>query len=123
MPKYLFKGLDAASAPGPGPVLWFQSPRSFTDAVAQVSITGGGPGFTVFFNAAVEITVNGSDFRAITTSAPISTSLAPGNNNGAIAHLGSVELMIGIRLNLTSLSVDGGDSPTVTVLLAIDEKE
>jgi hypothetical protein len=123
MAKYLFKGLDAASAPGPGPVLWFPSPRAFSDVVAQISITGGGAGFTVFFNVPIEITVNGTDFRAISTSVAISNSLAPGNNNGAIAHLGPIELMMGIRLNLASLSVDGGDSPTITVLLAIDEKE
>lgn len=123
MSKYLFKGLDAASAPGPGPVLWFPSPRAFTDMVAQLSITGGGPGFTVMFNVKIEITVNGTDFRAVTTPVLIETGLSPGSNNGAIAHLGPIELMMGIRLNLASISVDGGDSPTISVLLAIDEKD
>lgn len=123
MPKYLFKGLDAASAPGPGPVLWFPSPRALNDAFVQIEITGGGPGFTVFFNAKVEITINGTDFRPISTIDQISNSLSPGNNDGAITHLGPIGLMTGIRLNLASLSVDGGDSPTLTVLLAVDEKE
>jgi hypothetical protein len=120
MPKYLFKGLDAATATGPGPVLWFPSPRSFNDLVAQITMTGGGPGFTVRLNAVVEATINGSDFRPVTPSQSI---FLTGNNTGALIHLGPVGLMMGFRLNATILDTDGGDSPTATVLLAIEEKD
>jgi hypothetical protein len=122
MPKYLFKGLDAASAPGPGPVLWFQSPRSFNDLAAQVVLTGPGPGATVRLNAVVEATINGSDFRPVIPAQSIFLAGTGTSNISSLFNLGPIGLMMGLRLNATTLDNDGG-TPNATVLLAIDEKD
>ena len=141
MPKYLFKGLDAASAPGPGPTLWFPYLTSFNDVAAQLNVTGA-----YDFGITLEVTLNGADFRVIDMNfpanspgwpfnspnsntdiftqaqfAPISTVGNPRANpaDGGYIHIGPVGMMMGFRLNLNNV----GSGTTVTVLLAIDQKE
>jgi hypothetical protein len=141
MPKYLFKGLDAASTPGPGPTLWFPYLTSFNDVAAQFNVTGA-----YDFGITLEITLNGIDFRDIAMNIPgntpgwpfvnpntntdiisqafFSPSSAVGNPRGNPAdggyiHIGPVGMLMGFRLNLNNV----GSSTTFTVLLAIDQKE
>jgi hypothetical protein len=119
MPKYLFKGLDAASSAGPGPTLWFQCPTSIVDANAQVNGTS--------FSIALEITLNGTDWRAIT----VGTGVASGNisngifsvgapwalgpPDGGFVKIGPIGMIMGLRANLMSGSA--------SILFAIDQKE
>lgn len=117
MSKYLFKGLDAASTEGPGPTLWFQCPTSIVDVDAQVNGTS--------FNIAFEITLNGTDWRAITVGTGSSSGnirdtifgqpWALGPANGGIVRIGPIGMVMGLRMNLLS--------GAASILLAIDQKD
>lgn len=110
MPKYLWKALDGASAAGPGSTLMFQHPVSFNDVYAQTSVVG-----SPTYQVGLELTLNGVDFETVPGSDTFS------GLDGSYIHLGSVPLIMGFRLNITSFS--GSGSPSVTALLAIDEKD
>jgi len=130
MPKYLFKGLDAASSTGPGPTLWFQSPTSFNDIAAQITLGGGATPSSVAIQ--LEITLNGVDFRpwpflrgTASAGPQLGNSIFSGGSqvglgplNGGYVDLGPVSPMMGFRLNLVGL-----DTGTITVLLAIDQED
>jgi hypothetical protein len=116
MSKFLFKGLDAVTVPGPGPTLWFQSPTSFNDMACQINLTGDPS-----YSATVEVTLNGTDFQSV----PVGFGPSAGNiqngltgGNGAYTHLGPIGLMMGFRLNFL-----GKSTGSLTVLLAIDQKD
>lgn len=121
MSKYLFRALNAVTDTGPGPTLWFQSPTTFHDMAAQVLTTGGA---SSGFNVAVEVTLNGEDFRAVPVGFPpnngnIVNQMFGSPVNGGYAHLGPVGLMMGFRLNLI-LPLSSG---SLTILLAIDQED
>lgn len=120
MPRYLFKGLDAVSVPGPGPVLRFPYPVSFNDMAVQINTNSMG------FYINVEVTLNGDDFRFVSVGMSpnqggISTPMFSPPFNGGYARLGPVGLMTGIRLNLV-FPLES-ESMTITALLAIDQKD
>jgi hypothetical protein len=140
MPKYLFKGLDAASSAGPGPTLWFQSLASFNDVAMQLNVSGA-----YDFGITLEITLNGIDFRVVEMNlvtspgwpfvnpntntdiinpgvfSPSSTVGNPRANpaDGGYVHIGPVGMLMGFRLNLNNV----GSGTTVTALLAVDQKD
>lgn len=119
MSKYLFKGLDAATIAGPGPTLWFQCPTSIVDANAQVNGTS--------FSIALEITLNGIDWRTITigtgsSSGNISNGIfsagqpwALGPADGGFVKIGPIGMIMGLRANLQSGSA--------SILFAIEQKD
>lgn len=104
--RYVFKALDAVSATGPGPTLFFNAPASITPSWQIV--TTGSPSSVAF---SLEITLNGTDF----------TPFSSGSGEGVSGSTGTLPMAIGCRANLTTLA--GGTSPTATVLLGIEEHE
>jgi hypothetical protein len=104
----VYEALTGATAAAIGPVLTFDSPRSFY-VTLQVNITGSPSGISY----AVEGSLDGVNFISAfydnVTANPVSLLTGAGQS----------QLLTALRFNLRSLT--GGTSPTVTALLAIKD--
>lgn len=103
--RYLFEALSGATV-GIGPALALNEPARVK--LSWQVITTGSP---TDIAGNVQFTMNGTDF-------------SPGFNFSGLDFRGGLEdsyMVKGLRVNLTGIS--GGSSPTITMLMAVEEAD